>query len=170
MWRKKGRREGSSSFALSGGERYSYMFRSIVANLFANGLVPSVETILVSDSLKLSVSVEKNAVMLAGAKRFIWTRSCVSERFVSRKIKFSYAAFYASVKCEGSMLHGRRNNSHCKDILSAVEFARSVPIWSSRKTFQHQRLFPADRLPTLYGVALGRLTENVFPSENGCAR
>lgn len=94
--------------SLSRGERYSYMFRSIVANLFANGLVPSVETILVSDSLKLSVSVEKNAVMLAGAKRFIWTRSCVSERFVSRKIKFSYAAFYASVKCEGSMLHGRR--------------------------------------------------------------
>lgn len=52
-------------------ERYSHMFESIVANLFANGLVSSVKTIFVSDSLKLSVSVEKNAVMLFDAKRII---------------------------------------------------------------------------------------------------
>lgn len=36
-----------------------------------------------------------------------------------------------------------------------------VPIRPPRKTSRHQRLSLANRLPTLYGVALERLTENV---------
>lgn len=120
-----------SSFVLSRRDTLARVQKPIVAKLFANDLVPSLEAILVSDSLKLSVyiqcilyniyiyvlrihiyvSVEKDVVLLVDTEWFIcscWTRSCVSGRFVSRGIEFSSTAFYAfgDVKCGGSMLHG----------------------------------------------------------------
>lgn len=48
----------------------------------------------------------------------------------------------------------------CKDILSAVEFARSADT-AAEKNVPTPTTFLANRLPTLYGVALERLTENV---------
>lgn len=48
----------------------------------------------------------------------------------------------------------------CKDILSAVEFAPSADT-AAEKNVPTPTTFLANRLPTLYGVALERLTENV---------
>lgn len=74
-----------SSFVFT--RKYSRGSVAIVAKLFANGLISFLEAILVSDSLKLLVSVEKDAVLLAGAERFIClfqTRSCVSRVRIAR--------------------------------------------------------------------------------------
>lgn len=88
--------QSCSSFVSSRKCSRARVHGAIVAKLFANGLILFLEAILMPDSLKLLVSVEKDAVLLGGAERFIClfrTRSCVSRGSYRAESNFRAARF-----------------------------------------------------------------------------
>jgi len=116
----------------------------------------------VSNSLKLSV--KKNTVLPTDAERLSTARCRVFRKLRLYRGKSSFRSLRftrprtlsATDRCYKATA---RNSGCCKDILSRRWICSADT--AAEKNVPTPTTFPADRLSTLYSVALGRLTENV---------